>query len=167
MQRRSRPKSLRYRGAPTRGRLTQIRMDGALLVAGRRTYIGSMDYRKTIADSAPAATRSSGLHSRTAVSAKKRAKRRTKSKTGVVVFGSAKIEVELPGAAEIARNAKLGQIAFTRVKDRLLDAGVRLRRTKGVPLYYADPKQPTLIVQKLNGKVSRGVIRGGKFVAIE
>jgi hypothetical protein len=77
-----------------------------------------MDYRKTIADSAPAATRSSGLHSRTAISAKKRAKRRTKSKTGVVVFGSAKIEVELPGAAEIARNVKLGQMAFTRVKDR-------------------------------------------------
>jgi hypothetical protein len=86
---------------------------------------------------------------------------------GVVVFGSAKIEVELPGAAEIARNVKLGQTAFVRVKDRLLDTGVRLHKTKGVPLYYTDPKQPTLIVQKLNGKVTRGVIRDGKFVTVE
>jgi hypothetical protein len=82
-----------------------------------------------------------------------------------VVFGSAKIEAELPGPAEIARNVKLGQTVFVRVKDRLLDAGVRLRKKKGVPLYHADPERPSLIVQKLDGKVTRGRIVNGKFVA--
>ncbi len=126
-----------------------------------------MDYRKTIAESGSAATKSGALHSSAPLAAKKRAKRRTKSKTGVVVFGSAKIRVEFPGAAEIARNVKLGQTAFVHVKDRLLGPGVRLRKMKGVPLYYADPEQPTLIVQKLDGKITRGVIRDGKFVTIE
>jgi hypothetical protein len=136
---------------------------GALPVAARQTYIDAMDHRKKTADSAPADARSGGLHSSTMPTSKKR----TKSKTGVVVFGTAKIRVELPGTAEIARNVKLGQSAFIRVKDRLLDSGIRLRKTRGVPLYHTDPKQPTLIIQRLNGKLSRGVIRDGKFVAIE
>jgi hypothetical protein len=154
-------------GAPSRSASSSEKpgTGGALLVSGRRNYIVRMDYRKAIAESAPAVTRTSGLHSRSAVTAKKRAKRRSKSKTGIVVFGSAKIEAELPGPAEIARNVKLGQTVFVRVKDRLLDAGVRLRKKKGVPLYHADPERPSLIVQKLDGKVTRGRIVNGKFVA--
>ena len=56
-------------------------------------------------------------------------------------------------------------MALLRSRRKILRPGVLLDVPKDVPLYHADPEQPSLIVRILNGKKRRGKLVDGKFKA--
>ena len=42
---------------------------------------------------------------------------------------------------------------------------IKLDVRRNVPLFFADPDTPGIIIRKLNGKTQRGTMRGDRFVA--
>lgn len=82
-------------------------------------------------------------------------------------FGSVIITALGPTEKEIRRNIKLGQDALARGAMALTRRGVRIKRQKDVPLFSTDPKDPSLLIRKLNGKKTRGRFIDGQFVEIE
>jgi hypothetical protein len=45
----------------------------------------------------------------------------------------------------------------------LVNPGVKLPRGKGVPIYRADPNDPTILIRELNGRDERGTLVDGEF----
>jgi len=56
--------------------------------------------------------------------------------------------------------------AMKRLRPALLERGVKLRIAAGVPLYHADPSNPSRVVRKLKGKERIGTFVNGKFKPI-
>lgn len=82
-----------------------------------------------------------------------------------VKFGSVTLTVmEIP-TAMVKKNIATGQQALARAKVKILRPGVTISAPKGVPLFYADPKQPGLLVRKMDGKIQSGRFVDGKFKA--
>lgn len=86
-----------------------------------------------------------------------------KARRGEVRFGSALLKVGKADARELAQNVSRGQAALTRAMKALVKPGVKLKRTKGVALYAADPERPDVLVRILDGKRERGVFDKGEF----
>ena len=84
-------------------------------------------------------------------------------KVGTLRFGSVEIKAALPGPAEFQQNIIQGREALSRATSSLTKPGVKLKRTKGVPLYAIDPDRPDLLVRNLDGKREHGVFEGGQF----
>jgi hypothetical protein len=84
-----------------------------------------------------------------------------------VKFGAVRIKAEEADPVRVARNVRASVEAFDRAIGAMAKPGVKIAFEKGVPRYKADPDDPTLIVRTLNGKVERGHMRAGKFVAAE
>lgn len=85
------------------------------------------------------------------------------TKSSVVKFGAVTITGSRPSADEVKLNIGRSTIALDRVAKKLAKPGVRIRPKKDVPLFFVDPENPDLIVRKLNGELTRGVLEGGVF----
>lgn len=42
---------------------------------------------------------------------------------------------------------------------------IKLNIPRSIPVFTADPYEPSIIIRKLNGKTQRGTMRGDRFVA--
>lgn len=80
-----------------------------------------------------------------------------------VHFGSAVVSAASPKQVELRRNVTTGQAALARAAIKIVKAGVSLPVGGSVPLYRADPQDPSRLIRDLNGKTSTGVFVGGKF----
>ncbi len=79
-------------------------------------------------------------------------------------FGN--ITIRAPRISEEERLARVQESceAMARGAKGLLKRGVRIKRQKGVPLYYAAPNEPDVLIQELNGKKTRGHFVGTRFI---
>lgn len=80
-----------------------------------------------------------------------------------VRFGAVTVSVQEPTKTEVDHNVCLSTEALDRAGCQLARKGVRLSRTKNVPLFYLDTKKPGRFVRRLNGKVEYGVLENGRF----
>lgn len=80
-------------------------------------------------------------------------------------YGAVTLKVGLASAEERARNVELGQLALKKIKSRLIKPGVKMRPRRGVPLFFADPTNPSRVVRELDGKREVGVFDNGVFKA--
>ena len=86
-------------------------------------------------------------------------------KVRTVKFGTVTIEsVTLPDAAVVRSNIQLGNTAFERVAATIVQPGLHLDDKADVPMYSADPDDPSRLVRRMNDKRERGHLRSGKFV---
>ncbi len=85
-------------------------------------------------------------------------------KTKKVRFGSVTIKGPVPDAETVKRNVASGQSALKRALAALSKPGIKLPRNKGVPLYRADPENPTILIRELNGREERGTLADGEFI---
>jgi hypothetical protein len=80
-----------------------------------------------------------------------------------VRFGSVTVKGPVPDAETVKRNVASGQSALKRALAALSKPGIKLPRNKGVPLYRADPEDPTILIRELNGREERGTLADGEF----
>jgi len=84
-----------------------------------------------------------------------------------VKFGAVTIKGDAPATVVISKNVRLGNTALTRAVTKIASPGVVLEEKADVPVFRAAPDNPKVLIRTLNGKVERGQIRSGKFVAAE
>ena len=82
-------------------------------------------------------------------------------------FGSARVIAERPSKADIQSRVEESRLALAGLAARLIKPGVRIRKVKGVPLFYADPQHPDRLIRELDGKRESGAFRDGLFEVIE
>jgi hypothetical protein len=97
---------------------------------------------------------------------------RSKAHVGRVVrvkvkFGDSVIEGLRPSPEAVEINVKRSTDALEQAGKRLFVPGVRLRSKKDVPQFFADDKDPEIIVRRLNGRLQRGRLVNGSFEAID
>jgi hypothetical protein len=80
-----------------------------------------------------------------------------------VSFGSVTVKGRGPAPATVKRNIASGQSALERSLSALIKPGVKLPRVKNIPMYRADPNDPTILIRELNGRDERGTLTGGEF----
>lgn len=98
--------------------------------------------------------------------AKPAAKGKT-SRPKTVTYGSVTVQVIPATKGEARENVKAGQVAMGKLLQRIQTPGVRLSLRKGVPVYYADPKDPTRLIRRVHGKTQRVRFAHGDFVVCE
>jgi hypothetical protein len=104
------------------------------------------------------------------VSADSASSRETGGKGGrisIMRFGSVAAKTHSPHPDIKGANITAGQDALKRSKKAFIKRGVALRHRKGVPIFFADPKEPSVLIRRLNGQEERGRIVGGAFVPAE
>ena len=80
-----------------------------------------------------------------------------------VRFGSVVASATSPKQVELRRNVNTGQAALARATTKIVKAGVSIPARGSVPLYRADPQDPTRLIRELNGKTSTGIFVDGRF----
>jgi hypothetical protein len=108
-----------------------------------------------------------GLRDVIEIDRKKALSAKSGRKRDEVFFGTTSVVVPPLKSSEVKRNIKAGQVGLGRALEKIIDAGIELEATKGVPLFHADPAHPGQIIRELNGKRERGVFVKGKFKTIE
>ena len=88
-----------------------------------------------------------------------------KSAATMVTFGSVTVQVLAPAKNEVRRNIKAGQSALKRATVRLVRSGVKLKVSKGVPLFHAHPTLAGQLVREIDGKSDYGTFVNGSFRA--
>lgn len=81
-----------------------------------------------------------------------------------VKFSSENTEDFTISKEDVARNIKAGQDALARAMAIIITPGVKLKVSKGVPLFHADPARPGRLVRVLDGKRQYGIFVNGEFV---
>ena len=79
-------------------------------------------------------------------------------------FGNVTVSGQSPSAELVKINIARSSEALERVSKRLMRPGVNLPAKKGVPLYSADENDPGVFIRRLDGKVTTGHLRGGRFI---
>jgi len=92
----------------------------------------------------------------------KKAKSKSTEKK-VIAFGSVTVKVGELNKSELKRNIKAGQTALARAKGKILKPGIKLDLSKEVPIFYAAPDSPDLIIREQDGKKEKGILVKGKF----
>lgn len=82
-----------------------------------------------------------------------------------VTFGDVTVLCTRPTAKQIEERVLQGQQALQHVRDALIQPGINLARKKDVPLYYASPNEPLVIIREMNGERVAGRFEDGGFVA--
>jgi hypothetical protein len=85
------------------------------------------------------------------------------SKPRKVKFGSVTIKARPPSDEVIRGNVYYSTKALERIENKLSSPGVTLGVKKNVPLYSLDADNPDVMIQSLNGKITRGKLVDGKF----
>ncbi len=83
----------------------------------------------------------------------------------VLRFGSVEIAGKAPDPLVIEINVESGRRALARAKGAFTNPGIRLYKRKGVPQFRADESEPHVLIRELDGRVERGTIVNGSFVA--
>jgi hypothetical protein len=81
-----------------------------------------------------------------------------------ITFGDITIYAPPPTAETLRKNLEHSAMALKGLVEALLNPGIRMRREKDIPLYYADDNYPGKFVRELNGKKEIGVLEGSTFV---
>lgn len=82
-------------------------------------------------------------------------------------FGSVAAKSSAPHPDVKSANIAAGQQALMRAKGAFTKRGVSLRHRKDVPVFFADPNEPSVLIRRLDGKEERGRIVAGAFVPAE
>jgi hypothetical protein len=80
-----------------------------------------------------------------------------------VRFGAVSVNAVSPGDDELRRNVSSGQAALARALPKLVRPGVTVKSLAGVPLFRADPQDPSRLIREVNGKIATGRFVNGKF----
>lgn len=86
-----------------------------------------------------------------------------RSAFSTVNFGAVSVKATAPKLAEFRRNVTSGQVALARAVPKIVKAGVAFKTARSVPLFRADPQDPTRLIREMNGKISTGTFVNGKF----
>ncbi len=80
-----------------------------------------------------------------------------------VNFGTVSVKATSPNVGELRRNVNIGQAALARAVPKLVKPGVAFKTVRSIPLFRADPDDPSRLIREMNGRVSTGMIVNGKF----
>lgn len=80
-----------------------------------------------------------------------------------VTFGAVSVNAVSPKVGEMRRNVTRGQAALARAVPKLVKPGVTVKSLATVPLFRADPQDPSRLIREVNGKVVTGKFVNGKF----
>jgi hypothetical protein len=80
-----------------------------------------------------------------------------------VNFGAVSVNAASPKIGELRRNITTGQAALARAVPKLIKPGVAFKTMGSIPLFRADPQDPSRLLREVNGKVSTGMFVDGKF----
>lgn len=84
-----------------------------------------------------------------------------------IAFGSATLRAPRVSEESRARGVEDSRRAMRALADAVLALpGIKLQRKVGVPLFYVDTEDPTLIVRELDGMKQRGRFEDGRFVEV-
>jgi hypothetical protein len=64
---------------------------------------------------------------------------------------------------EMRRNVTSGQVALARAAPKLVKPGVTVKTLAAVPLFRADPQDPSRLIREINGNKVTGKFVDGKF----
>jgi hypothetical protein len=79
-------------------------------------------------------------------------------------LGEVTVRGARPSAELVKANVTRSTQALERVGHKLIKPGVHLPEKKDVPRYSADETNPSVFIQRLNGKISTGRLQNGQFV---
>ncbi len=85
------------------------------------------------------------------------------SEFSTVTFGAVSVNAASPKVREMRRNVISGQAALARAAPKLGKSGVAIRSPAAVPLFRADPQDPSRLIREFNGKTATGKFVNGKF----
>jgi hypothetical protein len=77
---------------------------------------------------------------------------------GLVTVGGRPLSGEATSA-----NIAAGQAALKTLQTRLMKPGVGLAKKKGVPLFRADPNDPSRVLREVDGRTEVGFFENGEF----
>lgn len=120
-------------------------------------YISSMAKQSTKRSTA------NGTH----VTVRVRARSANRSRSVTTTFGEVTVRGAKPDPEVVESNIARSTQALERIGRKLSEPGVHLRNRKGVPRYAADENNPSVFIQRLDGKVTRGRVQDGQFIATE
>jgi hypothetical protein len=80
-----------------------------------------------------------------------------------VTFGAVSVNAVSPKVGEMRRNVTSGQAALARAVPKLVKPGVTVKSLAAVPLFRADPQDPSRLIREVNGKAVTGKFVNGKF----
>jgi hypothetical protein len=83
---------------------------------------------------------------------------------GKLRFGLVEARAARPHPDVKSANIASGQEALKRAKKAFTNKGVSLRHRKSVPVFFADPKDPSVLIRRLEGREERGRLVNGAFV---
>jgi hypothetical protein len=85
------------------------------------------------------------------------------SEFSTVTFGAVSVNAVTPKVRELRRNVTSGQAALARAAPKLGKPGVAVKSLAAVPLFRADPQDPSRLIREINGKTATGKFVNGKF----
>ena len=88
-----------------------------------------------------------------------------KGRASTLTFGSVQAKTCRANPSVVEANIASGQAALKRAKTAFTKTGVSLRHRKDVPVFSADPHDPTILIRRLDGREERGRFVNGAFVA--
>lgn len=80
-----------------------------------------------------------------------------------VTFGEVSVVVTQPTDEAIQKGVKASAKVIRNLGKRLLTPGVEIKRARDIPVFTADPHNPTRVIRKLNGKSEVGHFVRGEF----
>lgn len=84
-----------------------------------------------------------------------------------ISFGNATLRAQPVSEERRALAVEEGQRAMSAFVEAILaPPGVTLPRKAGVPIFYVDVENPTLIIRELDGARQRGKIESGRFAEV-
>ncbi len=83
-----------------------------------------------------------------------------------ITFGAVSVNAASPKVGEMRRNITIGQAALARAVPRLAKPGVAVKSVGSIPLFRADPQDPSRLIREVNGKVATGRFVNGKFKVV-
>lgn len=81
----------------------------------------------------------------------------------VVKFGNVEVHGIKPSPDTVRGSVIFSTKALKGIEKKLAKPGVTIREKKGVPLYSLSSEDPTVMIQKLNGRTTQGRFIDGKF----
>jgi hypothetical protein len=83
-----------------------------------------------------------------------------------VRFGGVTVVTPKPAKEVVQKQIAEGERAASGLVRALSKPGVKIDKAASTPVFRADPHDSTLVIQRLNGKSTRGRFVGGKFVPV-
>ena len=81
-------------------------------------------------------------------------------------FSTVTVSGIAPKKETVKKNVQASTLALKAAKQKLARPGVSLSKKRGIPRYFLDENNPTIMIRVLNGRVTRGRIVNGSFIEI-